>query len=65
MPKELIRKMIAGYHGSGLSEKEINQRVYGHLNKTGQLAEADSHKSKLVKKIRRKARVEKYLQKGY
>lgn len=65
MPEALIRKMKAGYRGSGLSDEEINHRVYGHLNKTGQLEEADSRKSKLVKKIRRKQRVEKYLRRSY
>ena len=35
MPEDLIRKMKAGYEGSGLSEEEIGHRVYGHLNKRG------------------------------
>ena len=45
MPEKVIEEMKAGYSGSGLSEKEINRRVYGHLNKTGAM-----HGSKVTAK---------------
>ena len=35
MPKHIINAMKKGYKGKGLSEKEVNKRVYGHLNKMG------------------------------
>lgn len=35
MPKRVIAAMKRGYKGKGLSEKEINKRVYGKLNEMG------------------------------
>lgn len=35
MPNAIIAEMKRGYAGSGLSQEEINHRVYGRLNKEG------------------------------
>jgi hypothetical protein len=35
MPKRIINAMKRGYKGKGLSEKEVNHRIYGKLNKMG------------------------------
>jgi hypothetical protein len=35
MPEKVIESMKRGYRGSDLSSKEINHRVYGHLNNVG------------------------------
>lgn len=35
MPKKIIAKIKKGYKGKGLSEKEVNKRVYGALNNMG------------------------------
>lgn len=35
MPKRIINAMKRGYKGKHLSEKEVNKRVYGALNKMG------------------------------
>lgn len=35
MPKNIENKIKSGYKGKGLSEKEINKRVYGALNNMG------------------------------
>lgn len=45
MPKKVIAAMKRGYKGKGLSEKQVNKRVYGALNKMGFM-----HGSKETKK---------------
>lgn len=35
MPLALMAEMKQGYRGKGLSQEEINHRVYGHLNRQG------------------------------
>ena len=35
MPKAIEQKIRAGYKGKGMSEKEVNKRVYGALNNMG------------------------------
>jgi hypothetical protein len=63
MPKALIAKMKRGYANSGLSDEEVNHRVYGFLNKRGMLHDRgsegnDSHKA--IKRARSSARAAKY-----
>lgn len=48
MPKNIERAMKRGYKGKGLSEKQVNKRVYGALNKMGFM-----HGSKITKKGRK------------
>ena len=35
MPKKIISAIKKGYKGKGLSEKQVNKRVYGALNNMG------------------------------
>lgn len=70
MPKALIEAMKRGYRGSGLSEEEINHRVYGHLNRQGLLddrggvAPRVTNDSKAFKRARSLARAAKYKARG-
>lgn len=48
MPKALAAEMKRGYEGKGLSEEEVNHRVYGKLNKMGAM-----RGSKVTRKGRR------------
>lgn len=48
MPKRIINAMKKGYKGKGLSEKEVNKRVYGALNNMGYI-----HGNKETKKGRK------------
>ncbi len=45
MPKKIEAAMKRGYAGKGLSEEEVDHRVYGALNKQGLM-----HGSKITKK---------------
>lgn len=57
MPKALIESMKRGYSNSGLSEEEINHRVYGHLAKRGLLEDRRSaDKSRTEERSRARAR---------
>lgn len=35
MPKKIISAMRRAYKGKNISEKEVNKRIYGKLNKMG------------------------------
>ena len=67
MPKALIEHMKRGYAGSGLSSREVDQRVYGHLNNIGAMhgsketAKGAQLESKAVKRARSKVTAKKYL----
>lgn len=68
--------MKAGYRGSGLSEEEVNHRVYGALNNRGYMhgsqetAAGDAaetrflsdHKDRAMTKARAAGRARKYLE---